>query len=244
VEACTVTALDAITAFAVPNPNCSSQSQSVFSGLVALQVALVSRSLSLLRTGKVLIKPTLSAVDVCQLKQLLHRCQCFFASLSQISVDVNVENRSGSQPSCNSMQENQFDVLTTEHTSRIVVPAHITHVESCCIRRWRVSRESRSRRHWSGDRWFGRRNDQNQQIDRTSRQQCCRVCCPSRSVAIRCRAWCQNTPRVFRFRSRGQADDGRIHLSQFETLFSALDLPKTSPFARLFHIAHSSWKQR
>jgi hypothetical protein len=34
VDACTVTAPDAITAFAVPNPNCSSQSQSVFSGLV------------------------------------------------------------------------------------------------------------------------------------------------------------------------------------------------------------------
>jgi len=81
VDACTVTALDAITAFAVPNPNCSSQSQSVFSGLVAHQVALVSRSPSLLRTGKVLIKPTLSAVDVGQLKQLPHRCQCFFASL-------------------------------------------------------------------------------------------------------------------------------------------------------------------
>jgi len=45
---------DAITAFAVPNPNCSSQSQSVFSGLVALQVALPSRSLSLLRTDKFL----------------------------------------------------------------------------------------------------------------------------------------------------------------------------------------------
>ena len=68
VDACTVTALDAITAFAVPNPNCSSQSQSAFSGLVALRVAPVSRSPSLLRTGKVLIKPTLSAVDVCKLK--------------------------------------------------------------------------------------------------------------------------------------------------------------------------------
>src|SRR6266576_6365091 len=68
VEACTVTALDAITAFAVPNPNCSSQSQSVFSGLVALRVAPISRSPSLLRTGKVLIKPTLSAVDVCKVK--------------------------------------------------------------------------------------------------------------------------------------------------------------------------------
>jgi hypothetical protein len=32
VDACTVTALDAITAFTVLNPNCSSQSLSVFSG--------------------------------------------------------------------------------------------------------------------------------------------------------------------------------------------------------------------
>ena len=103
VDACTVTALDAITAFAVPNPNCSSQSQSIFSGLVADQVALVSRSPSLLRTGKVLIKPTLSAVDVCQLKQLPHRCQCFVSSIIQISVDVSVENRSESQQSGNSM---------------------------------------------------------------------------------------------------------------------------------------------
>jgi len=35
VDACTVAAFDAITAFADPNPNCSSQSKSVFSGLVA-----------------------------------------------------------------------------------------------------------------------------------------------------------------------------------------------------------------
>jgi len=68
VDACTVTALDAITAFAVPNPNCPSQEQSVFSGLAANQVALASRSPSLIRTGKVLIKPTLSAVDVCKVK--------------------------------------------------------------------------------------------------------------------------------------------------------------------------------
>src|SRR5215467_13706017 len=52
VDTCTVAALDVITAFAVPNPNCSSQKQSVFSGLVALQVAPPSRSLGLLRTDK------------------------------------------------------------------------------------------------------------------------------------------------------------------------------------------------
>ena len=52
VDACTVTALDAITAFAIPNPGSPSQSQPVFSGLVTLQVALLSGSLSLLRTDK------------------------------------------------------------------------------------------------------------------------------------------------------------------------------------------------
>jgi hypothetical protein len=35
VDTCTVAALDAIAAFAVPNPSSSSQSQPVFSGLVA-----------------------------------------------------------------------------------------------------------------------------------------------------------------------------------------------------------------
>jgi hypothetical protein len=103
VDTCTVTALDAITAFAVPNPNCSSQSQSVFSGLVVNQVALVIRSPSLHRTGKVLIKPTLSAVDECQLKQLRHRCQRFFPWFIQISVDVIVENRTETQHSGNHM---------------------------------------------------------------------------------------------------------------------------------------------
>jgi hypothetical protein len=70
VDACTVAALDAIAAFAVPNPNCSSQKQSVFSGLVALQVALSSRSLSLLGLAR-FISPILSAVDATQTKQLL-----------------------------------------------------------------------------------------------------------------------------------------------------------------------------
>jgi hypothetical protein len=51
VEACTITAPDAITAFAVPNPNCSSQSQSVFSGLATQQVTPPSQSPNLLRAG-------------------------------------------------------------------------------------------------------------------------------------------------------------------------------------------------
>ena len=59
---------DAITAFAVPNPNCSSQSQSVFSGLVARRVASPSGSPSLLRISNVLFSLTLSAVDAGNLR--------------------------------------------------------------------------------------------------------------------------------------------------------------------------------
>ena len=62
-DACTVTTPDATTAFAVPNPGCSSQIQSVFSGLAALRVAPAGGSLGLLRTGNFLFSPTLSTVD-------------------------------------------------------------------------------------------------------------------------------------------------------------------------------------
>ena len=41
-DACTVAAPDAITAFAVPNPSLLLAEPSVFSGLVALQVTLPS----------------------------------------------------------------------------------------------------------------------------------------------------------------------------------------------------------
>lgn len=60
-DACTIAAPDAITAFAVPNPNCSSQSQSVFSGLVARQVSSPSGSPSLLQNSPMLLGPILSA---------------------------------------------------------------------------------------------------------------------------------------------------------------------------------------
>jgi len=71
VDTRTVAAHDAITAFAGPNPGSSSQSQPVFSVLVALQVTPGSRSLSLLRKGK-FVSPILSAVDGRQAKQSVH----------------------------------------------------------------------------------------------------------------------------------------------------------------------------
>ncbi len=51
VDACTVTALDAITAFAVPNPDGHLAKPSVFSGLVFRQVAPPNRSPSLLQAS-------------------------------------------------------------------------------------------------------------------------------------------------------------------------------------------------
>ena len=51
VDACTVTALDATTAFAVPNPNGHLAAPSVFSGLEVQQVTPSNPSPSLLRTS-------------------------------------------------------------------------------------------------------------------------------------------------------------------------------------------------
>src|SRR5215469_8079547 len=51
VDACTVTAFDAIAAFAAPDPDSSSQSPSVFSGPGVRRIASPDESLSLLRTG-------------------------------------------------------------------------------------------------------------------------------------------------------------------------------------------------
>ncbi len=62
-DACTVTAPDAITTFAVPNPNRASQLLSVFSGPAVLRVAPPSGSPGLLWTGDCLFSPTLSTVD-------------------------------------------------------------------------------------------------------------------------------------------------------------------------------------
>ena len=64
VDTCTVTALDAITAFAVPNPGGILAEQSVFSGLVVRRVAPMNGSLSLLQISDVLRSQPFSTVDI------------------------------------------------------------------------------------------------------------------------------------------------------------------------------------
>jgi hypothetical protein len=64
VDACTVTALDAITAFAVPSPNGRLAAPSVFSGLEVQQVAPPNPSPQLTSGQLILRLPALSAVDM------------------------------------------------------------------------------------------------------------------------------------------------------------------------------------
>ena len=76
VDACTVTALDAITAFAVPNPGGILAEQSVFSGPVVRRVTSLNGSLSLFQTGYVLRSQSFSAVDIGDPRDRTCFCQC------------------------------------------------------------------------------------------------------------------------------------------------------------------------
>ena len=75
VEACTVTALDAITAFAVPNPNCPSQSRRFFQVWLLFGLPRQADHSAYFGLTKGLILPTLSAVDESKLRELLEYCQ-------------------------------------------------------------------------------------------------------------------------------------------------------------------------
>jgi hypothetical protein len=75
VEACTVTALDAITAFAVPNPNYSSQSSRFFQVWLLFGLPRRADHSAYFGLAKVLIKPTLSAVDGSHVRYLPEVCQ-------------------------------------------------------------------------------------------------------------------------------------------------------------------------
>src|SRR5216683_2379639 len=56
------------------------------------------------------------------------------------------------------------------HVTHCCSSTHHKYVESDCLRRWWLSRKSRSVRHRSSDRRFCKWDDQNQEVDRTSGQ--------------------------------------------------------------------------
>jgi hypothetical protein len=90
VEACTITAPDVITAFAAPNPNCSSQSQSVFSGLAVLQVALPNLSPNLLRIGKFYLNQPFRSSTVRKLNALWIVVNAAFRCKPRLSIGVSL----------------------------------------------------------------------------------------------------------------------------------------------------------
>jgi hypothetical protein len=90
VEACTVAALDAITAFAVPNPNCPSQSRRFFRVWSLAESPRLADHPAYFGLAKVYFGPTLSAVDVSESKCQVKECQC---PISVQRVDIVAPNR-------------------------------------------------------------------------------------------------------------------------------------------------------
>jgi hypothetical protein len=75
-DACTVAALDAITAFAVPNPNCPSQSRRFFQVWQSTGSPRLLDHPAYFGLAKVYFGPTLSAVDGSEGKREVKKCQC------------------------------------------------------------------------------------------------------------------------------------------------------------------------
>ncbi len=75
-DACTVAALDAITAFTVPDPNCPSQSRRFFQVWQSTELPRLPDHPAYFGLAKVYFGPTLSAVDGSEVKWEVKKCQC------------------------------------------------------------------------------------------------------------------------------------------------------------------------
>jgi len=92
VDTCTVAALDAITAFAVPNPGSSSRESAGFFRSGCSSGRPAERITQPTSEWQGFISPTLSAVDAKQTKQCLHSCQRKSQPKNEISVNGTVGN--------------------------------------------------------------------------------------------------------------------------------------------------------
>jgi hypothetical protein len=87
VDACTVTALDAITAFAVPNPNYSSQISRFFQVRMPVELPLRANHPAYFGLAKFYFSQPYSAIDECHPKYLFQSCQCRFSVQSGLNFD-------------------------------------------------------------------------------------------------------------------------------------------------------------
>ena len=93
VEACTVTALDAITAFAVPNPNYPSQSRRFFQVWLLFGLPRQADHSAYFGLTKGLILPTLSAVDEATVESCPNIVNAHFQCNRPVAMDQNPETQ-------------------------------------------------------------------------------------------------------------------------------------------------------
>jgi hypothetical protein len=93
VDACTVAALDVITAFAVPNPNCSFAESVGFFGSGGLLSYLSTTNHPAYFGLANFIKPTLSAIDASKSTDGASHLSMLFLAGTHFSVGVFVENK-------------------------------------------------------------------------------------------------------------------------------------------------------
>ena len=92
VEARTVAALDVITAFAVPNPNCPSQAQSVFSGLVTLSGCPLEQITQLTSDWQILLSQPFQPSTCVNLNNCFSDVNSVLSVISNIC-ECHVQNR-------------------------------------------------------------------------------------------------------------------------------------------------------
>ena len=170
VETCTVTALDAITAFAVPNPNCPSQSRRFFQ--VWLLVGSPRRAdhsayfgLAKFYLSQPFQPSTGATLETClKIVNALFRCNRSFASCRNAKMQPiesltfnerrlncfpffhrTMHKRSNPEKRQRRKCGEQANILTLEEASRMMVKRTNRNVRSRGLRRWRLARETRAR---------------------------------------------------------------------------------------------------
>ena len=113
-ETCTVAALDAITAFAVPNPNCSSQSQSVFSGLVALRLPRLADHPAYFGLAKFCLSQPFQPSTEANLNSYLIHVNAILAAVPVICGCCCGKARPIAEITARTLQQHQSKVLTSE----------------------------------------------------------------------------------------------------------------------------------
>src|SRR5208337_2820527 len=194
VETCTVTALDAITAFAVPNPNFSSQSRRFFQVWLLVELPRRADHSAYFGLAKFYLsqpfQPSTGATleSYSKIVNALFWCNwrcatCQNSKMQPIeSLTFNerlvklfpifAQNHAqATEPAKNGeprKSENQANSLTRGNVSRMMGNRLLVNVRSRGLRRWRLAGKPGLVRYWSRDRRVRGRPHQNRALDWTA----------------------------------------------------------------------------